>query len=167
MSGTPGPWLDIVGPTWTGTLRLDVEDTEFTPARKPELSAFVQVIGEWQGLVVVCMSQALARNATGAMFELPPEAVEPDMVRDAMGEMANVIGGAIKPGIPGTRSLSLPTVVQGEDHSVYVPDMDLLHAKAYRCGGEVFWVKLFEHVGNAQRLGGTGTDSGSSTEAAA
>ncbi len=162
MSVVPGPWLDVVGPTWTGTLRMPLEDAEFSPKLQPELSAFVQIMGDWQGLVVVCVSKSLARAATGAMFELPPDAVEPEMVRDAMGEMANVVGGAVKAGIVGTKSLSLPTVVQGEDHSVYVPDMTLAAARAFRCSDPLMWVKLFEHNSNAQRLG----DSGTAMEAA-
>ena len=163
MSEVPGPWLDAVGSAWTGTLRLPLEDAEFSPTLHPELSAFVQVMGDWQGLVVVCVSKQLAQAATGAMFELPADAVEPEMVRDAMGEMANVLGGAIKAGIAGTKGLSLPTVVQGEDHTVYVPDMSLAAVRAYRCEGQTMWVKLFEHNSNAQRLGG----SGDSKEAAA
>ncbi len=163
MSDEQGPWLDVVGPTWTGTLNLALEEAEVSPTLKPELSAFVQIMGDWQGLVVVGVSQALARQATGSMFDLPPDAVEPEMVRDAMGEMANVLGGAIKAGIVGTKSLSLPTVVQGEDHSVYVPDMSLASVRAWRCGSELMWVKLYEHNANAQRLG----DSGDSQEAAA
>jgi CheY-specific phosphatase CheX len=94
---------------------------------------------------------------------MPADAVEPEMVRDAMGEMANVIGGAVKAGITGTKSLSLPTVVQGEDHTVYVPDMSLAAVRAFTCEGELLWVKLFEHNSNAQRLGA----SGDSKEAAA
>ncbi len=163
MSDSQGPWLDVVGPTWTGTLNLALEDVAMAPTLKPELSAFVQIMGDWQGLAVVCVSQALARRATGSMFDMPPEAVEPEMVRDAMGEMANVIGGAIKAGIVGTKSLSLPTVVQGEDHSVYVPDMALACERAWRCGDELMWVKLYEHNANAHRLG----DAGDSLEAAA
>ncbi|MFM7232626.1 MAG: chemotaxis protein CheX [bacterium] len=156
MSQTTGPWLDAVPTAWTGTLNMPLEEVDFSPTLKAELSAFVQVMGDWQGLVVVCGSQALARSATGAMFEMPPDAVEPAMVRDAMGEMANVIGGAVKAGIPGTKGLSLPTVVQGENHDVYVPDMALATVRAFRCNGETLWVKLFEHNSNAQRLGGTG-----------
>jgi chemotaxis protein CheX len=144
-------------------LRLPIEGAEFSPKLQPELSAFVQIMGDWQGLVVLCLSKSLAQSATGAMFELPAEAVEPEMVRDAMGEMANVIGGAVKAGIAGTKSLSLPTVVQGEDHIVYVPDMALAAARAYRCEGQVLWVKLYEHNGNAQRL----SAPGDSKEAAA
>ena len=163
MSDRQGPWLDCVESTWTGTLNLPLEETSWPPTLHPEVSAFVQIMGDWQGLVVVAVSQALARRSTGSMFDLPPDAVEPEMVRDAMGEMANILGGAIKAGIVGTRGLSLPTVVQGEDHSVYVPDMSLACERAWRCGEDLVSVKLYEHNANACRLG----DTGDSLEAAA
>lgn len=155
MTDAQGPWLKPASTAWTGTLGLDVAAADLPPELQPEVSAFVQITGEWQGFLVLCVTQTLARHAAAAMFGMPPEELEAEMVRDAMGEMANVLGGAVKAGIPGAKGLSLPTVVQGDGHSVFVPDMTVACVSKLRCQGEPMWVRLYEHTGNATRLDAT------------
>lgn len=152
MDAPRGPWLEPARSAWTGTLRLDVAEADLPAGLEPDISAFVQITGDWQGYLVLCVTNTLARNAAAAMFDLPAETLEPEMVRDAMGEMANVLGGAVKAGIPGAQGLSLPTVVQGDGHSVFVPDMSLACRAPLRCVGEPMWVCLYEYAGNARRL---------------
>lgn len=66
------------------------------------------------GAVVVRISCALARTITETMFGMDPgEAASAD-IDDAVGEVANMIGGNVKSLVPGPSLLSLPAVVIGE-----------------------------------------------------
>ncbi len=57
----------------------------------------------------------LARQAAGVMLGLPPEAVSADDVRDALGELTNMLGGNLKALLPGTNALGLPRVAWGPE----------------------------------------------------
>ncbi len=53
------------------------------------------------------------------LLPLPPPLALED-VRDAPGEMANVIAGNLKPLLPPGVGLSMPSVVQGDDYRLGV-----------------------------------------------
>ncbi len=146
MSGSPTSYLGSVSETWTATLTLGIEGAAFGPDLQPELSAFVHITGDWQGLIMLCATQRLARRVTAAMFDLPPEDVAPEMVHDAFGEMANILAGQVKGQMTGTSALSLPTVVEGDGHHVFVPDVRAIEDRSFTCEGEPIWVRLYEHV---------------------
>jgi chemotaxis protein CheX len=76
-----------------------------------EMSAAVSVTGVWNGHVVIECSMPVAREATASMLGIEaPEVSEAD-IADALGEMANVVGGGVKSLLPGDCALSLPHVV--------------------------------------------------------
>jgi CheY-specific phosphatase CheX len=71
--------------------------TLLAPADQPgasSLCAFVDVTGPWVCRVVVCLDAELARVVAQRMWD--DDAVTDDDVVDAVKEMANVIGGAVK-----------------------------------------------------------------------
>jgi chemotaxis protein CheX len=70
----------------------------------------VLITGAWSGGVVLAGSTGLARAVASAMFELPEEELTAEEVRDAFGELTNMIGGGIKSLVPGPSTLSLPAV---------------------------------------------------------
>jgi len=78
-----------------------------------EVMASVQITGCWQGSVVITCSRAVAEAVTAAMFGTEPGETTPDDLQDAMGEIANMIGGNIKNRMPVPSGLSLPTVAVG------------------------------------------------------
>lgn len=86
-----------------------------------EVIASVQISGEWQGAVVVTCARHVAEAITEAMFAMDPGTTSQEELDDAMGEMANMIGGNIKGLVPGPSQLSLPTVVEGKDISATIP----------------------------------------------
>ena len=80
----------------------------------------VQIVGAWQGAVRLDIDLELARDICGRLLGLEPSALSSDDIRDAAGELANMTGGSIKTLIAPTCSLSLPSVVVGQDYEFCV-----------------------------------------------
>jgi CheY-specific phosphatase CheX len=69
----------------------------------------------------------------------PPETVD-DVVRDVLGELANMIGGNLKCTLtPGIR-LSMPSVVDGSNYSLRVCGADIRERLAFQCAEGLFWI---------------------------
>lgn len=80
----------------------------------------VQIVGTWQGAVRLDIDLELARDICGRLLGLEPSDLSSDDIRDAAGELANMTGGSIKTLIAPTCSLSLPSVVIGQDYEFCV-----------------------------------------------
>jgi chemotaxis protein CheX len=108
----------IAEQVWSSYLDLDGASPLIAkPADAPshEVCASVSVTGAWRGHVVVRCSAAASRNAAAALLGVELEDVTPDDVTDALGELANIIGGNVKSLLPEPCALSLPHVlVNGE-----------------------------------------------------
>lgn len=102
----------------------------------------VQVTGAWEGAVLVFCAEELAGAFAAAMFGTPAQEVTDDEVRDALGELANMVAGNVKAQLPSQTQLSLPTVVRGRDLSVDVPGATIETAAGFRCAGLPFSVCL-------------------------
>jgi hypothetical protein len=75
------------------------------------VSSWVDIIGPWTGSVVVTCAPATAAALTeSVLMTRPPEVVDDEDVADALGELANVLGGNIKSVLPGESRLGLPRV---------------------------------------------------------
>lgn len=107
-------------------------------------TACVHVTGEWEGSVIVQASPRLSRDATAAMFDMPVDEVGDDEMADALGEVANIIGGSIKGLMPGSCRLSLPTVTLGPDSRMMVPGAELVHRVVLDVTGEHLAVALWK-----------------------
>ena len=82
---------------------------------RADVTACIQITGAWHGVVVLSCGRAVADAVTAAMFGAYEGAAPQEDVIDAMGELANMIGGNIKGVLPGPSHLSLPTVAGGAD----------------------------------------------------
>jgi len=75
------------------------------------VSAWVDIIGPWTGSVVLTCAPATAAALTeSVLMTRPPEVVDDEDVADALGELANVLGGNIKSVLPGDSRLGLPQI---------------------------------------------------------
>lgn len=104
---------EITQSVWSTMLGMPLEarggvaDARDTP---PGVTSWVCITGSWCGAITIECSSVAARRAAGAMFGMAPEEASPEEVNDAMGEVANIIGGNLKGLLQGPVSLSLPTV---------------------------------------------------------
>jgi chemotaxis protein CheX len=94
---------------------LDVDGTSPLvpgPAEKhvADVTASVSVTGAWRGHVLVSCSDAASKHVGGALMGIDFDDVSEEDVADALGELANIIGGNVKSLLPEPCALSLPHV---------------------------------------------------------
>lgn len=77
------------------------------------VTALISVSGAWDGHVVVEMTASAAAAVAGAFLAVEPTGVSDEDVADAVGELANMVGGFVKSLAPAPSALSLPVVVRG------------------------------------------------------
>lgn len=100
---------------WETVLCLPIEtDAPQPSADDLHVVGMVNITGNWEGSVLVRCTRPLARSITEAMFGMDPGEASADEIADALGEIANMIGGNVKSLVPGPSQLSLPTVVDYE-----------------------------------------------------
>jgi chemotaxis protein CheX len=75
--------------------------------------ASVSITGAWHGHVVVSCSATAARHAAAALLAMEPPEVSQEDVVDALGELANIVGGNVKSTLPSVCLVSLPHVISG------------------------------------------------------
>ena len=137
--------LDQIARTIWGTLfefpleaghaeRLDQDAT---------VTSVVHIDGAWQGAVVLRCPMALAAAVTGAMFkaDVAPEA---DDIRDALGELANMVAGNVKALLPEPCGISLPAVAFGLDYQLQVVGTVPIARAVFSSGGHPLVVTLLE-----------------------
>jgi chemotaxis protein CheX len=95
---------------WETVLGLAVEGPFERGGDQLDLSLSVDITGSWEGTVSLSMPKDLAVSAAAVMIGVPEEDVPPGELRDAVGELANMLGGNVKGILPGTNKLSLPRV---------------------------------------------------------
>jgi chemotaxis protein CheX len=97
--------------------------------------AAVQIVGDWQGAVRLDVSLELARRACANLTGVDASELSQQDVRDAAGELANMVGGSVKALCAHTSRLSLPTVAIGRDFEFSL------------CQGTVIQELSFSHAG--------------------
>ena len=79
---------------------------------------------------------------TAILFDRAEREVSLDDVRDALGEITNMIGGNVKALLPTPSRLSLPTVVEGADYAVTVPRTKPAGVVSFRTGTEMLVIRI-------------------------
>jgi len=102
---------EAVGDVLTGLLGAALDD--HAAATLPTYVATVTLEGAFNGMLAVRCTEDTARNLAAVMFDDAPEALDAADVADAMGEVANQVGGVVKTLVPGPTQLGLPVVVRG------------------------------------------------------
>lgn len=104
----------------------------------------VHISGQWQGAVIVQASQGLGELFAGKFFEISPDKVLDDDIRDAVTELTNMIGGNIKGQVPGPSYLSIPSVTIGTDFDFQLPGTDAITEVSVCCHGHPLKITLCE-----------------------
>jgi chemotaxis protein CheX len=88
-----------------------------------DISAVIGLTGEARGAVVISMKKELAIKLTDAITGAKHTQLDDEVV-DAIGEIVNIIAGNAKKGLEAAFRLviSLPTIVDGHNHSVKWPN---------------------------------------------
>lgn len=114
--------------------------------------AWVSISGEWTGHLLVTTSAVGARAIAAGMFQLEPNEVDTAEIADALGEIANMIGGTVKGVVGAGAALSLPQVVLDAAALISLNALERVTVCA-RWKGELLEVSLWER--QAHKFGGT------------
>lgn len=132
---------------WNSILQLPVEpvDPDAPAFEDPRMmAACVQITGAWEGAVSLAAGESFATHAASIMFGLAEADVKMAERQDALGELANMIGGNVKALLPEPCALSLPSVVEGSEYSLRIPRSKLVTSVALSCEGRDIRVALFQ-----------------------
>jgi chemotaxis protein CheX len=119
MSGTyPGPTNDdlmaIAEQVWISYLDpegINPLEQVAGAVLSREVTASVSVTGAWRGHIVVSCSATASLKAAAALLGVDMADITPEDVTDALGELANIIGGNVKSLLPEPSALSMPVVM--------------------------------------------------------
>ena len=139
----------LVQSVWMTQLGLEIQndDGSAPPSGKATITAAIHVSGDYRGGIRLECSRAMIRRAAAIMFNLPEDQLNDDDERDVAGELTNVVAGNIKALIPGSNSISLPTIIDGSDYKVSTLDVKSSRDFSFMLDGEHMIVTLFEHGG--------------------
>lgn len=107
----------IVASVFETMLNLEaaVADDPWFPSND-RLTAVVNVAGIWNGSVIIEFDRAQACRLTGRFLSTESPVAVDDVVRDVLGELANMIGGNLKSMLSPLSRISLPVVIDGFDY---------------------------------------------------
>jgi chemotaxis protein CheX len=137
----------IVTDIWTTMLGLEVK-ARTVPVREVDggrqVSASVQVTGEWEGAVAINCPESIGRKVAAAMFGVEEGQASEADVHDAIGEVTNMTAGNVKGLVSGYSRLSLPTVMEGTRLSISMPGSRVVRRATFDCGLDAFSVIVLE-----------------------
>jgi chemotaxis protein CheX len=96
-----------------------LHDVEPAPLEGPMLTGMVGLAGDLQGSVLIHLPEPVAIAITNAFLGLEIDSVDDD-VKDAIGEMTNMVAGGVKFLLPENDQdveLAIPSVVRGQGYS--------------------------------------------------
>ena len=139
----PSELAQIVESVFGAMMSLEVAQggSAWSPGRD-RLTAAVHLKGEWNGAVAVECDQGLACRFAGRFLSMDPMDTADDVVRDVLGELANMIGGNLKCVLTRGIQLSMPSVVDGSDYNLRVRGAEVRERLAFRCAEGPFWVTV-------------------------
>src|SRR6266496_2954304 len=77
-------------------------------------TSLVHITGDMSHTVSLTFAPPLGDRISAGLFEMSPDELDDEARADALGELANVIGGAVKAMLSESCQLSLPTVTLGD-----------------------------------------------------
>jgi chemotaxis protein CheX len=133
----------IVESVFATMLRLDaVECGAPVLAGGDRLTASVYLSGKWNGAVLLECDRRQACLIAGRFLSTDPPDMVNDLVRDVLGELANMIGGNLKSVLAQGIELSMPTVVDGRDYCLRIVGAGVLERLVLECADGLFWVTV-------------------------
>ena len=134
---------------WTSVLGLSLDTGDFGVEHVPpdkRIIGCIQLTGEWKGALTLECTRDLAGSASSIMFDMPVEELDEELVRDAVGEITNMLGGNLKMFLPGPTSLSMPMVAEGGDVHLGFSRSQVLGRVPFSCDDQVLVVTVIKAV---------------------
>ncbi len=111
------------------------------PCRNPIIGA-IHLAGPWHGLVLAGFEPSLAFAVTAHMLGRKRPTAYNEDVRDAVGEIANILAGNLKALLPFHTEMSLPAVIEGsQGRSLTIPGIEISRLYFQTQDG-LFWLTM-------------------------
>jgi chemotaxis protein CheX len=109
------------------------------------LTSFVHLTGDWNGALLVECDRSQACRFAGRFLSMGTAAMDKpgtmdDVVRDVLGELANMIGGNLKCILGTGIRLSMPSVVDGTNYTLRVCGAEVREQLAFQSPEGLFWI---------------------------
>lgn len=140
---SPGELAQVVEGVFAAMMGLEVRTDEIPWSPSADrLTAAVQLIGEWRGAVLFECGPAQACAFAARFLSIARPAAVDNLVRDVLGELANMIGGNLKCMLAHGLQLSMPSVVSGSHYQFRICRAGLCLSQAFACEEGPFWVSV-------------------------
>ncbi len=139
----PSELAQIVESVFATMLSLEVSRGEmpwFSSADR--VTAAVHLAGEWNGAVLLECSHGQACRFASRFLSMDSLDTVDDVVRDVLGELANMIGGNLKCVLTRGIRLSMPLVIDGNDYSLRICGGKVRERLAFDCTEGPFWITV-------------------------
>jgi chemotaxis protein CheX len=139
----PSQLAQIVHSVFETMLSLEVSEcgTPWFPG-EDRLTSAVHLAGDWSGVLLLECNRSQACQFAGRFLSSDAPAQVDDVVRDVLGELANMIGGNMKCAMTRGIHLSMPTVVDGSEYHLRVCGTEVRDRLAFHCAEGYFWVTV-------------------------
>ena len=139
----PSELAQIVESVFAAMLNLEVRECgePWFPSGD-RLTSAVHLAGDWNGAVLLECDRGQACRFAGRFLSMDPPDTVDDVVRDMLGELANMIGGNVKCVLTKGIRLSMPSVVDGSDYSLRVCGAEVRERLAFQCAEGLFWITV-------------------------
>jgi CheY-specific phosphatase CheX len=130
----------VVTSIMTDVIMTMTGSTVTGPAPRPPdgiqtVTAAVYFVGDWKGAVLLQCPPALCYRLTSQMLSTPLPTEVDDDVRDAMGELCNMVAGNLKSVMLHRAELSLPSIVEGDHYTLRVCGNSVMAGWSYEVDG--------------------------------
>jgi chemotaxis protein CheX len=123
-------------------LGLDVQPCDAPLPSTEMITGAIYYAGSWKGATMLHCEPREAFEFTARLMGVPRPTCFDDDVRDAMGEITNIIGGNMKPILPHGVGLSMPSVVYGRASALRIcGDVPLIRL-AFSSELGAFWLTI-------------------------
>lgn len=143
----------IVENVFRTMLNLEVCQSDKTSdAAVNSLTAAIHFAGEWKGAVLLQCGLPEALAFTDCLMMGEQHSGVDDDVRDALGELVNMVGGNLKSVLPPGVALSIPSVVAGTDYALHICGGNAFKTVGFSSNLGVFWVTLVQVLERERRI---------------
>jgi chemotaxis protein CheX len=98
-----------------------------------QLTATIQLAGKWPGVLALECGHKQACAFAARFLSMKKSEIVDEVVRDVLGELANMIGGNLKCVLAGGLRLSMPSVVDGADRNLRVCRAGIRERLVFQC----------------------------------
>ncbi len=134
----------VVNDICSGMLGLEMERSEdFNCEDTGALSAIIRISGGWDSLVQVLTPRKTAIAIASNMFAMSKDELSEAEIRDAVGEIVNIVGGNLKGIVEGVSSLSLPCVGESDGCAPFDSSFSGVSITNL-CQGDPFTVRILD-----------------------